>query len=40
MGVENVTQFLTQHPEVQAYLIFENKNKNIEMLALNNFPTK
>ena len=40
MGVERVKAFLAQHPELQAYLIFENKNKNFEVLALNNFPTK
>ena len=38
MGVEKVTQFLTKHPELQVYLIFENKKKEVETLALNNFP--
>ena len=40
MGVESVKQFLTQHPELQAYLIFENKNQEFEMISLNNFPVK
>ena len=40
MGVERVKAFLAQHPELQAYLIFENINKDFEVLALNNFPTK
>ena len=40
MGVERVKAFLAQHPELQAYLIFENKDKDFEILALNNFPTK
>ena len=40
MGVERVQQFLTQHTELQAYLIFENENKGFEVLALNNFPIK
>ena len=40
MGVENVQQFLTEHTELQAYLIFENENMKLEMLSLNNFPIK
>jgi len=40
MGVESVQQFLTEHSELQAYIIFENKNKEFEMLSLNNFPVK
>ena len=40
MGVERVKQFLTEHSELQAYLIFENENKGFEVLALNNFPIK
>ena len=40
MGVENVQQFLTEHSELQAYLIFENENQEFEMLSLNNFPVK
>jgi len=38
MGVENVKQFLTKHPELKAYIIFENKNKEFEILEFNNFP--
>ena len=40
MGVERVKAFLAQHPELQVYLIFYNKNKDFEVLALNNFPIK
>ena len=40
MGVESVKQFLTEHSELQAYLIFENENQEFEMLSLNNFPVK
>lgn len=40
MGVERVKAFLAQHPELQVYLIFENNNKDFEVLALNNFPIK
>tara|TARA_B110000003_G_scaffold166699_1_gene166688 strand:- start:1887 stop:2873 length:987 start_codon:yes stop_codon:yes gene_type:complete len=38
MGVEKVKQFLTKHPELEAYIIFENKNKEFEILEFNNFP--
>ena len=40
MGVENVKQFLSEHPELQAYIIFENENQEFEMLSLNDFPVK
>ena len=40
MGIESVKQFLSQHPELQAYIIFENEEKNFESLTLNNFPLK
>jgi thiamine biosynthesis lipoprotein len=38
MGIENVKLFLNEHPELKAYLIFENKNKELETLSLNGFP--
>ena len=38
MGVEPVKQFLKKHPELKAYLIFENDNNELETLILNNFP--
>jgi thiamine biosynthesis lipoprotein len=38
MGVEKVKQFLTKHPELKAYIIFENENKEFEILEFNNFP--
>ena len=40
MGVERVKAFLAKHPELQVYLIIYNKNKDFEVLALNNFPIK
>ncbi|QFZ53516.1 FAD:protein FMN transferase [Oceanihabitans sp. IOP_32] len=38
MGIDNIKAFLQSHPELQVYLIFENEDKAIETLALNNFP--
>tara|TARA_B100001027_G_scaffold190608_1_gene144576 strand:+ start:1817 stop:2800 length:984 start_codon:yes stop_codon:yes gene_type:complete len=38
MGIEKVRAFLSVHPELKVCIIFENKNKEIEMLLLNNFP--
>ena len=38
MGVESVKQFLTQHPELQAYLIFENENQEFQTRMFNGFP--
>lgn len=40
MGVENVKQFLTEHTELQAYLIFENENMKLETQTFNGFPEK
>jgi thiamine biosynthesis lipoprotein len=40
MGVESVQEFLRDHSELQAYIIFENENQEFEMLSLNNFPVK
>jgi len=40
MGTENVKQFLTEHSELQAHLIFENENMKLEQLSLYNFPSK
>jgi len=40
MGIENVKQFLTEHSELQAHLIFENENMKLEQLSLYNFPSK
>lgn len=37
MGINKVKSFLVLHPELQAYLIFENNNKTIETLSLNGF---
>ena len=38
MGVENVQQFLTEHSELQAYLIFENENQEFQTRMFNGFP--
>lgn len=38
MGIEKVKAFLKTHPELRVLLIFENKNKEFESLALNGFP--
>ncbi|HEX9827618.1 MAG TPA: FAD:protein FMN transferase [Flavobacteriaceae bacterium] len=38
MGIEKVKQFLKTHPELKVFLIFENENKELEILNLNGFP--
>ena len=38
MGIENVKEFLQSHPELKAFLIFENNIKELETLSLNGFP--
>ena len=38
MGIEKVKAFLSLHPELKACIIFENNNKEFEMLSSNNFP--
>ncbi|TBN05514.1 FAD:protein FMN transferase [Hyunsoonleella flava] len=38
MGIENVSRFLQSHPELKAFLIFENDDKELETLNLNGFP--
>ncbi len=38
MGIKRVKSFLTKHPELKVFLIFENENKEFETLALNGFP--
>ncbi|WP_223032878.1 FAD:protein FMN transferase [Hanstruepera marina] len=38
MGVESVQEFLESHPELQVFLIYENKKGELETLALNGFP--
>lgn len=38
MGVDKVKMFLKSHPELKAFLIFENENKEILTISLNNFP--
>lgn len=38
MGIDGVKQFLTQHPELQVFLIFENSNQELETMSLNGFP--
>ena len=38
MGIEKVTELLKTHPELKVFFIFENKNNELETLALNGFP--
>ncbi|MBN4070269.1 FAD:protein FMN transferase [Olleya sp. AH-315-F22] len=38
MRIDNVKVFLKQHQELKVFLIFENKNNELETLALNGFP--
>lgn len=38
MGVKKVTRFMSEHPELKAFLIFENEKQELETLALNDFP--
>lgn len=38
MGVSRVKEFMKTHPELKAFLIFENENGKLETLSLNGFP--
>jgi thiamine biosynthesis lipoprotein len=38
MGAEKVKDFLSSHPELKAYFIFEDENRELNTLSLNNFP--
>lgn len=38
MGTEKVTSFLKSHPELKAYFIYEDTDKTLKTLNLNNFP--
>lgn len=38
MGIEKTTEFLKFRPDLKVYLIFENNEKQLETLSLNNFP--
>ncbi len=38
MGIENVSHFLQSHPELKAFLIYENDKGEFETLSLNGFP--
>ena len=40
MGVEKVKDFASYHPELKIFMIFENDKKELETLALNEFPTE
>ncbi|WP_282121704.1 FAD:protein FMN transferase [Algibacter mikhailovii] len=40
MGIEKIKAFLKSKPELKVFLIFENENKELETLALNNFPAQ
>ena len=39
MGVEKVDYFMAKHPELKAYLIFENDKGEFENIAFNGFKT-
>ena len=38
MGIDKIKSFLKEHPELKAFLIFENDNNELETLSLNGFP--
>lgn len=38
MGIEKVEALLSRHSELKVYFIFENDNKKLETLSLNDFP--
>ncbi len=38
MGIERVTKFLESHSELKAYFIYEDNDKTLKTLNLNNFP--
>lgn len=38
MGIEKTRVFLSRHPELKAFLIFENDKNEFETLSLNGFP--
>jgi len=38
MGVEKVTGFLKAHPELKVYFIYEDEEKLLKTLSLNDFP--
>ncbi len=37
MGLDKVDYFMSKHPELKAYLIFENDKKELEQLSFNGF---
>ena len=38
MGIEKVTWFLNSHPELKVFFIYEDENKVLQTLSLNDFP--
>lgn len=38
MGLEGSKEFLVNHPELQAYFIFEDTSKNLRTMGVNGFP--
>ena len=38
MGIEKIKYFLKTHPELKVFLIYENKDNELETLVLNGFP--
>ena len=39
MGIKHVTEFLKTRPELSAYFIYENEDKELKTISLNNFPS-
>ena len=38
MGIKKVKNFLKIHPEIKAFLVFEDQNRELQKLSLNGFP--
>lgn len=38
MGIDKVKSFTERHPDLKVFIIFENEEKAVETLSLNNFP--
>lgn len=38
MGIEKVKEFLQRHPDFKVYFIYEDENKTMQTLGLNDFP--
>ncbi|MDX1279154.1 FAD:protein FMN transferase, partial [Oceanihabitans sediminis] len=38
MGMDKIKTFLTNHPELKVFLVFENEKQELETIGLNGFP--